>query len=223
MKTDWRDYLYSSLALILSLLAAVAGGYSIILFVSNAQINAFMAILSLLTGLLIFGLTCATLARVLLKFHPFLPGSYRMSDSVFLYWKLYSVLYYFGCSALKPFTVIFLKPLVQTLFGANIGKDIALGGTLVDPHLIQIGTEAIIGEGSILAAHAIIPGKIVFGRICIEEKATVGVNAVVMPGVTVQKGAILLAGSVATINTVIPENEIWGGNPAQLVKKSRHY
>lgn len=222
MKTDWQDYLYSSLALILSLLAALTGGYSITLFVSNTQINAFMAVLCLLTGLLVFGLTCAAQARVLLKFHPFIPGSYGMSDSVFMYWKLYSVLYYFGCGALKPFTVIFLKPLVQIMFGANIGKDIALGGTLVDPHLIRIGTEAIIGEGSILAAHAIIPGKILFGHICIEDRATVGVNAVVMPGVTIHKGAILLAGSVAIINTVIPENEIWGGTPAQLVKKPIH-
>lgn len=180
--------------------------------------NQFHSILIFIFGLFSFGTACAAQARIILKYHPFTSGSYSMSDSIFRYWKIYSVLYYFGCGALKPFTVMFLKPLIQVFFGAKIGKDVALGGTLVDPHMISIGSQAIIGEGSILTGHAITPNRIIFAPILIEDNATVGVNAVVMPGVTIKKGAILLAGAVASLNTTIPEDQTWGGVPARPIK-----
>ena len=80
---------------------------------------------------------------------PFIPGSYSMDDPVFTYWKLFTVTYEFGKGALLPFTSVFAKPVIALLFGAKIGKDIALGGILVDPQLIEIGDEAIIGQGSV--------------------------------------------------------------------------
>lgn len=214
MKTDWRDYLYSSITLSLATLACLATGYTADMLLQNA-LPSFHALASALIALLSFGLSCAVQARILLKMHRLTPGTYSMSEQVFTVWKLYSVLYYFGCGALKPFTIMFFRPLIQQIFGAQIGRDIALGGILVDPHLISIGNGAIIGEGSILAAHAITSGRIILAPIVIAPGATVGVNAVVMPGTTIHAGAILLAGAVATPNTTIPANEVWGGVPAR--------
>nr|WP_243748635.1 DapH/DapD/GlmU-related protein [Pseudomaricurvus alcaniphilus] len=137
---------------------------------------------------------------------------------MFTWWKLFTVIYEFGRGALLPFTTVFAKPLVAKLFGASVGKDIALGGHLVDPQLISIGDEAIIGQGSVVTAHTITSGKLILSPVFIHRNATVGVNAVVMSGVSIGEGSVVTAGSVVPPDTKIPAMELWGGMPAKKIK-----
>lgn len=53
-------------------------------------------------------------------------------------------------------------------------------------------------------------------RIVIEDDAWLGTHVVVLPGVTIGRGAIIGAGSVVTCD--IPAWEIWGGVPARFIK-----
>jgi acetyltransferase-like isoleucine patch superfamily enzyme len=128
------------------------------------------------------------------------------------------VVYEFGRGALLPFTTVFAKPLVAKLFGAKIGKDIALAGHLVDPEFITIGDEAIVGQGSVVTAHAITSGYLVLAPVNIGARATIGVNAVVMSGVEVGEGSVVTAGAVVPPDTKIPPGELWGGVPARKIK-----
>lgn len=168
--------------------------------------------------LLGYGILAVLSARLMLRIHPFLPGTYSMQQAMFTWWKLYTVNYEFGRGALLPFTTVFARPLVAALFGAHIGRDIALGGRLVDPELITIGDEAIIGQDSVITAHAIVSGAIILRPVRIAPRATVGVNAVIMPGVEVGEGAVVTAGAVVTMDTRIPPGELWGGIPARKIK-----
>ncbi|MDF5718620.1 MAG: glycosyltransferase [Rhizonema sp. NSF051] len=52
--------------------------------------------------------------------------------------------------------------------------------------------------------------------IMIEDDAWLGTHVVVLPGVTIGKGAIVAAGSVVTKD--IPAYEVWGGVPAKFIK-----
>lgn len=52
--------------------------------------------------------------------------------------------------------------------------------------------------------------------VVIEDDVFVFSNAMIMPGVTIHKGAIVLPGSVVTKS--VGEREIVGGNPAKLVR-----
>ncbi|NEO43482.1 MAG: acyltransferase [Moorea sp. SIO4A3] len=52
--------------------------------------------------------------------------------------------------------------------------------------------------------------------IILEENVWLGVNVVVLKGVTIDKGAIVGAGAVVTKS--IPENEIWAGIPAHKIR-----
>ena len=52
--------------------------------------------------------------------------------------------------------------------------------------------------------------------ITIRDEAWLGTHVVVLPGVTIGKGAIIGAGSVVTHD--IPDWEIWGGVPARFIK-----
>lgn len=52
--------------------------------------------------------------------------------------------------------------------------------------------------------------------IVIEDDVWLGTHVVVLPGVTIGKGAIVAAGSV--VNKDIPAYEVWGGIPAKFIK-----
>jgi len=53
--------------------------------------------------------------------------------------------------------------------------------------------------------------------ITIKKNAFVGAGTTILKGVTVGENSIIAAGSIVT--KVIPDGEIWGGNPAKFIKK----
>ena len=218
MKTYWHDYLLSTLVLGVAGLLAAYSAFDLLPAWRSSLFGGYGALVDVLFFLLLFGLLCALLARLVRIWRPLVPGRHAMDRPVFTAWKLYTVLYEFGCGALKPFTVMFFRPLLQVLFGARIGKEVALGGKLVDPHLITLGDGVIIGEGAVVTAHAITSGAIVLGRVEIGPGATVGVGAVVYPGVRLGAGSIVAANAVVAADTVVPPGEFWAGAPARRVK-----
>lgn len=55
-----------------------------------------------------------------------------------------------------------------------------------------------------------------FAKTIIKQGASIGANATILPGITIGSGALIGAGSVVTKN--VPDNELWVGNPAKLVR-----
>lgn len=53
--------------------------------------------------------------------------------------------------------------------------------------------------------------------VIIKEGAWVGGHSIVLKGVTIGRHSVVAAGSVVTKN--IPDNELWGGNPAKFIRK----
>lgn len=51
----------------------------------------------------------------------------------------------------------------------------------------------------------------------IKDNAFIGTSCIICKGVTIGKNSIVGAGSVVTHD--IPDNEIWGGNPAKFIRK----
>lgn len=51
----------------------------------------------------------------------------------------------------------------------------------------------------------------------IKKNVFIGAHCLIMKGVTIGENAIIGAGSIVTKS--IPDNEIWGGNPAKFIKK----
>ena len=52
--------------------------------------------------------------------------------------------------------------------------------------------------------------------VVIKHDAFIGAGSIILPGVTIGANSIVGAGSVVTKN--IPDNQIWGGNPAKYIK-----
>jgi acetyltransferase-like isoleucine patch superfamily enzyme len=217
MKTEFKDYLISTLAIFLILL--------ITLFLINFTtllISSHFGELSLLVNVLLFflfyGLTTALYFRILDKFFPCKEGTYEMNHSQFTLWKHYGVVGELGKLTLKLFFPVFFKPIFYSLLGAKIGKNVAIGGVITDPMLTKIEDNAVLGQDSVVTSHTMVFNVFFLKPVIIRKGATVGINAVIMPGVEVGENSIVAPGAVVEMNTKIPPNEFWGGVPARKIK-----
>ena len=92
----------------------------------------------------------------------------------------------------------------------EIEDDVMIGGGCkifdTDFHPIQYDHRIINDEEKVKSA----PIKICKG-------AFIGANCIIMKGVTIGEKSVVGAGAVVTKS--IPDNEVWGGNPARLLYK----
>lgn len=116
-----------------------------------------------------------------------------------------------------------MRKLFYSALGAKMGRGIiSIGGRLVDPHLITVEESAMIGDDALLTPHAYARTSsdiLILGRIEIKRNAIVGAKSMIMPGVTVGENSMVNAMSLVAMNTKIPPNQIWGGNPAVKIRE----
>lgn len=107
-----------------------------------------------------------------------------------------------------------------------IGNQCAINGTVIHANeLVKIGNRCIFGPGTIVSdndSHRVVRDyetrhtKPVSKPIVIEDNVWIGMNCVIMKGVTIGENSIIAAGSVVTKN--VPPNCVYGGNPAKFIK-----
>jgi carbonic anhydrase/acetyltransferase-like protein (isoleucine patch superfamily) len=71
----------------------------------------------------------------------------------------------------------------------------------------HIGAEVTIGHGAVIHACRL------------EDRAFIGIKAVVLDGAVVEEGAMVAAGSLVGPGKHIPKGELWAGNPARLRRR----
>ena len=115
-------------------------------------------------------------------------------------------------------------------FFTDCGKNIHLGKNVFinagcrfqDQGGIYIGDGTFIGHNVFLATlnHDLNPNTradMYPKPIHIGKKVWIGSGAIVLPGVSIGDNSVIAAGSVVTKN--VPENVVYGGNPAKFIKK----
>lgn len=214
MKTSFIDYLLCTLAV--SFILGVSGGLGVFIYPwSKSLLHDYHVVFDVLLFLLAYGLVSAVVVRLTVRVWPIEPGEYGPESPVFVRWKLISVLYRLGQGALKPFTTAITLPLVESLFGARMGADVALGGAIDDPYQVTVGQEAVLGFNSLVSGNMLYGEKLICGPVRIGARALVGVNCVILPGVEIGEGAVVMGGAHVMPNTRIPAGETWRGNPAR--------
>lgn len=138
-----------------------------------------------------------------------------------------------------------IRRFLYRLGGVRIGKGSALhmGIKFYNPWGIKIGDDSIIGEGTVLdgrdkltignhvdiasevmiynGEHDIhsqnfsVVENVVSSPVTIEDYVFIGPRAIILPGVTIKKGAVVGAGAVVT--KVVEEFQIVGGVPAKPI------
>lgn len=212
MKTSILDFLLVSMCVLF--LVGASGATAWMVPIEGPR----GVLIELAVFLLAYGTYTMLLLGMLRKFLPYPEGSFCMASRAFTYWKLNAVLVDLATKALGPFNTVFTQALIHAGFGARIGSNVAIAGVLRDHPLLKIGVRATIGQNSVMTAHAITHDTIVIKSIHIGDGAVVGINCVVMPGVELGENAVLAPGAVATVDTKIPANELWGGIPARKLR-----
>lgn len=215
MKTSFLDFLLCCFVVSFILASSFSfTHFGVSPFVAN-YLGPYSSIFNFFLFLFTYGIISGIIIQILIRVKPLELGEFSMDHPNFTYWKLLTITYRLGEFFLLPFTTVFTKPLVVKLFGAKVGKNVAIGGTIDDPYLITIGDGAIIGQGSLVSGNASMNGKIVFGKVTIGQGVTISVNSVVLPNVEIGDNSVLSIGSVILSGSIIPKDETWRGNPAR--------
>ena len=215
MKTSPWDFVLCGAFITLILGVAFGAVALLIAPLTRAYLADYHVIADFLLLLAVYGVLSAAVVRTMIRVRRLQPGEYSMDSAEFTYWKLLTILYRLGQGALRPFTPVFLKPVVEKLFGAKIGKNVALGGTIDDPYLVTIADGVVLGNGSLVSGNVIVNGKIRFGEVRIGAGATVGANSVELPGTDIGDSALVMGGAMVMTDAKIPAGETWRGNPAR--------
>lgn len=107
--------------------------------------------------------------------------------------------------------------------GLKVGTGFSYGsGCFFDPSfcfLISIGNNVTFSSKVHLLAHDASTKKSLgyskVGKVTIGDGCFIGANVTILPGLTIGDNSIIGAGSVVTKN--VPQNEVWGGNPAKRI------
>ncbi len=104
----------------------------------------------------------------------------------------------------------------------SIGKNVIInkGATFISPGKVEIEDNVLIAPEVKIATvnHDFLDrhNLMHFGKVTIRENAWIGIGAIICPGVTVGRNAVVAAGAVATKD--VPDNAVVAGNPAKVIK-----
>ncbi len=113
--------------------------------------------------------------------------------------------------------------------GVKMGQDVFIDPTSIIetafPENITIGNDVRITAGCVIMSHIKAPHylretglvPVVLKPVVLEDHCFIGVNSVIMPGVTVGKASVVTSGSVVVNN--VPPYTMVQGNPAKVIKQ----
>jgi maltose O-acetyltransferase len=121
-----------------------------------------------------------------------------------------------------------IEPPFYCAYGRNIylGDHVYLGVlcTILDCNEVRIGHHVMIGPavqiytpGHLLQAQARNQGWEVAKPVVIEDNVWIGGGAILLPGVTVGRNAVVGAGAV--VSRDVPPNTVVAGNPARVIRE----
>jgi len=132
----------------------------------------------------------------------------------------------------------FVAPGATLIGDVEIGAEASIWYNCVlrgDVNRIRIGPRTNIQDGSVIHVDSPGPGEteghptligaeVLIGHLAmvhgcvLEDRAFVGLGAIVMDGCRIESDAMLAAGAMLTPGKVIPARQLWAGRPAKYVR-----
>jgi maltose O-acetyltransferase len=126
---------------------------------------------------------------------------------------------------------LIIEPPFYCTYGQNIhiGNHVFLNClcNIIDNNEVHIGHHVMIGPGvqiytadHLLQAESRIQGLEVAKPIVIEDNVWLGGSAILLPGVSIGRNAVVGAGAV--VSRRVPANTVVAGNPAKVIREIEH-
>jgi acetyltransferase-like isoleucine patch superfamily enzyme len=125
-----------------------------------------------------------------------------------------------------PHTLVSILHKIRGVKIHNVRNVRILANCVIDtlyPELVELEEYSSLSRGCVILAHWVTTeflqekiGGPFFGKVHIGKGVSLGVNVIVLPGVTIGEGSIIGAGSVVVKD--IPPYSIAVGNPARVLK-----
>jgi acetyltransferase-like isoleucine patch superfamily enzyme len=108
--------------------------------------------------------------------------------------------------------------------GVKIGKNVSVivPGTILDPELVEIGYNTIIGGDTIISGHAAeftdeffssdpthCVNRIALKRVKIGKNCLIGARSFIWPGVVIEDNVTVGSGAIVLEETYLPTNSTW--------------
>lgn len=160
-----------------------------------------------------FGLMVLTAAlRVMFRLD-LKEGEYSLASAGMLKWYVSNALQLLVWTVfgdfllLTPFASLFYR-----LMGAKLGLNVQINSKYcADLSLLEIGDGALIGGHATVIAHSFEPRGLILKKVRIGRHAIIGLNAIILPGVTVGERAVVGAGVFVPKDTAIPPDTTYLG------------
>lgn len=119
---------------------------------------------------------------------------------------------------------VWINPPHNLVLGDDV--DLALNVMITTSGKVEIGNRTLVGYGTkIISSNHIIPSdkKRIFNsghnheNVIIENDVWIGANCIILPGVRIEEGSVVAAGSVVTKN--VEKYSIVGGVPAKVISE----
>lgn len=110
-----------------------------------------------------------------------------------------------------------IRALYGRVFGPRSRSCYVTDPLILDPHLVEIGRNVVLGSGCNIAGHCQMPDMVLIRKTIIEDDVLMGANSTVFGGARIRRGAMIGAGSVVAPFTDVGEFEYWSGVPAVKV------
>lgn len=217
-----RQISLPQIATFLALLAVilVLGVGTTGLALGRLPLGDFRGVVLLLSGAVICCLYALAVYRLFLALFPLQEGELAEGSRAEFAAQV-NILFYlvlFNSLIRTHFIPVPLMRLVYQALGTKFGRNSYSAGVILDPPLVEMGDNCIIGHDAVLFAHAIEGRRFSLGRIRLGDNVTIGARAVVMSDVVVGDGAIVSAGAVVRKGARIGVGEVWGGVPAKPLR-----
>ncbi|MFF0989027.1 Pls/PosA family non-ribosomal peptide synthetase [Kocuria nitroreducens] len=113
------------------------------------------------------------------------------------------------------------KAILWRLVGVRVGKRLFDDGAgMSEKNIVTIGDNVILNAGSYIQCHSQEDYAFKSDATTIGSGCTLGVATMVHYGVTMGHGVVLAPDSFLMKGTEVPDNERWGGNPAEALTDS---
>ncbi len=164
--------------------------------------------------LLLSGLYCWIIYRILVLIEPPKEGVFEISGREFRYYCLRFWIAYYLIYVTRAMPVPWVDMLVFPLFGSKAGKNVVLYDSWIDPEFVEIGDSCMLSLNTQIFSSVIYKNQFLVQKVILEKNTIAGGAAIVAPGTYFEEGAILGAKSSTSIGQRLAGNRIHVGNPA---------